>query len=269
MKNILLLAHDDEGQETRLQAALDVTRAVEGHLSCLDVITPPQVVAYSDYSGLVESALMEMERNRESANRTRLEARLAREDVPWDWQDATGFAASTIENNAGLADLVVLSLRLDENAPTEMRRLAGQVAKSADRPVLAVPKDGKGIDLSGPVLVAWDGSREADEALREAVPLLRLSSEVILFDLDDPEGTFAAEEAARYLSRHGIHARVDVAHREIGDTIWSAILRHAHEAGAAYVVMGAYGHSPAVETMLGGVTRSMLAQSDLPLLLAH
>jgi nucleotide-binding universal stress UspA family protein len=33
--------------------------------------------------------------------------------------------------------------------------------------------------------------------------------------------------------------------------------------------MGAYGHSPAVETMLGGVTRSMLAQSDLPLLLAH
>ena len=29
MKNILLLIHDDPGQEARLQAALDITRAVE------------------------------------------------------------------------------------------------------------------------------------------------------------------------------------------------------------------------------------------------
>ena len=38
MKNILLLVHDDHGQEARLQAALDITRAVEGHLTCVDAI---------------------------------------------------------------------------------------------------------------------------------------------------------------------------------------------------------------------------------------
>jgi hypothetical protein len=37
MRNILLLVHDDDGQQSRLHAALDLTRAVEGHLRCLDV----------------------------------------------------------------------------------------------------------------------------------------------------------------------------------------------------------------------------------------
>ena len=44
MKNILLLVHDDHGQEARLQAALDITRAVEGHLTCIDV-TPYPLIA--------------------------------------------------------------------------------------------------------------------------------------------------------------------------------------------------------------------------------
>jgi hypothetical protein len=35
MKNVLLLVHDDLGQEARLQAALDIVRAIGGHLHCL------------------------------------------------------------------------------------------------------------------------------------------------------------------------------------------------------------------------------------------
>lgn len=41
MKTIFLLVHDDEGQEARLLAALDLTRDVSGHPACLDVTVPP------------------------------------------------------------------------------------------------------------------------------------------------------------------------------------------------------------------------------------
>lgn len=41
MKNILLLVHDDDGQEVRLQAALDLVRALDGHLTCVDVTPRP------------------------------------------------------------------------------------------------------------------------------------------------------------------------------------------------------------------------------------
>lgn len=50
MKNVLLLVHDDKEQEARLRVALDVTRALSGHLTCVDVFTPPIIV--SDYTGV-------------------------------------------------------------------------------------------------------------------------------------------------------------------------------------------------------------------------
>ncbi|SFF82402.1 Nucleotide-binding universal stress protein, UspA family [Novosphingobium sp. CF614] len=269
MKNILLLAHDDEGQEARLQVALDVTRAVEGHLTCLDVVVPPAALTYDSYSGAVAAELMADEQLRETANCSRLEARLAHENVSWDLKEAVGFPGESVEAAAGLADLIVLSSPFGHGQPSELRRLVGQVAGRARRPILAVPKDAGGLDLSGTVLVAWDGSSEADAALRDAVPLLKLSGNVILLDVEETEGAFAATSAAKYLSRHDIHPRIEIARPDVDGMIYAALLEKAHEVEATYIVMGAFGHSPAVETLFGGVTRSMLAHSDLPLFLAH
>ena len=56
MKNVLLLVHDDAGQESRFQAALDITRAVEGHLTCLNVAIYPMFVSDA-YAISVEAAL--------------------------------------------------------------------------------------------------------------------------------------------------------------------------------------------------------------------
>ena len=42
MKNVMVLVHDDDGQTARLQTALNLARALEGHLSCVDV-TPTLV----------------------------------------------------------------------------------------------------------------------------------------------------------------------------------------------------------------------------------
>ena len=38
---------------------------------------------------------------------------------------------------------------------------------------------------------------------------------------------------------------------------------------AAMIVMGAYGHSPARERLFGGVTRSLLSQMTVPVLMEH
>eukprot|EP01037_Dinobryon_pediforme_P037902 gene37902-45620_t len=94
MKTVLLLVHDDTGQESRLQAALDLTRALDGHLSCLDVAVPATVDG--DYYGIAAVALLEDERTREAENKTALVARLEREDVRWDWTDATGTLADAV-----------------------------------------------------------------------------------------------------------------------------------------------------------------------------
>ncbi len=60
MKNILLLIHDDAGQEARLQAALDITRALGGHLKCVDV-TPLTVIPDDAFGSDGSAVLLEHE----------------------------------------------------------------------------------------------------------------------------------------------------------------------------------------------------------------
>ena len=95
MKNVLLLVHDDAGQEARLQCALDLTRAIEGHLACVDVAIMPRFM--DDYvSSGGEGVLIAQEEAREARNRYRLEQRLTAEDVPWHWADGEGAIADSL-----------------------------------------------------------------------------------------------------------------------------------------------------------------------------
>src|SRR6476619_3142179 len=94
MKNVLLLVHDDTGQEARLQAALDLTRALSGHLYCLDVAQVP--VLADGFGGASIAILMEDEREREASNRSKTEPRLAAEGVSWSWTEKTGFIPDCI-----------------------------------------------------------------------------------------------------------------------------------------------------------------------------
>ncbi|PBN42916.1 hypothetical protein [Sphingobium sp. D43FB] len=99
MKNVLLLVHEDVGQEARLQAALDLTRALDGHLICLDVAVLP-VLAADPYSGDGSAILLQEERDRESRNRARIEERLGKEDVSWDMAAVVGDLASSRPSSA-------------------------------------------------------------------------------------------------------------------------------------------------------------------------
>ena len=72
----------------------------------------------------------------------------------------------------------------------------------------------------------------------------------------------------RHLARHGIEAtleRVCKAHEDDG----SVLLRQCDRFDADLLVMGAYGHSRATELILGGATRTVLAEASLPVLMSH
>jgi nucleotide-binding universal stress UspA family protein len=264
MKNILVLIHDDPGQEARLQAALDVTRAVNGHLICLDVATIMPFVG--DATGISGGAmLLEVERESETANRARIEPRVAAEGVAWQWIDTTDYVAPALESAAGLADLIVVNTALETLPLPDMRAIAASLVANARKPVLAVPQDAKGFAI-GAALVAWDGSREAADALAAAVPLLGLADRVTIVEVDDGSIGAPAEEAAVYLSRHGIEPRID---RETGSAAADILLARAASGAFDYIVMGGFGHSRMVEAVFGGVTRRLLEESPIPLLITH
>lgn len=207
MKNILLLVHDDAGQESRLQAALDLTRALEGHLACIDVTMVPNFAG--DYDGTGSAMLIADERNREAHNKASLEARLASEDVAWSWSDVAGFAAEAVLDAAALADLIVLNRKLDHFSYPDMQDIVSHIVMKARKPVVAVPETARSFKL-GRALIAWDGQASSAATMRACVPLLALAEDVQIFMARDGAEQTAPKEAAEYLSRHNIHVSIRI-----------------------------------------------------------
>lgn len=265
MKNVLLVVHDDVGQEARYQAALDLVRMLDGHLTCLDVAEYPAMVG-DDYG--VAAMLLDDERQREATNRSRLEKRLAVEGLPWTWIDTTGSFTNCIADTAGLADIIVVNRRLDSFPIPDMRNIAAETLLKVGKPLLAVPEISRGVKFHGHAMIAWDGSEEAIAALREAVPLLRLAGRVTIFEVDDGSVTQPSEEAAAYLARHDIPSTVRPKHPALLGAA-REILKQVELSRPDYLVMGAFEHGRFHEAVFGGVTRTMLTESPIPLLLAH
>mgnify|MGYP001371882278 CR=1 FL=1 len=264
MKNILLLVHDDHGQEARFQAALDITRAIEGHLTCIDV-TPYPVIA-GDGFGFAETVVVLDERDSEAKNKSLISEQLSREDVSWSWLDVTDEIAGAVLDAADLADLIILNCALDGFPLPDMRDITSRIVSRASAPVLAVPETLERFELER-ALVAWDGRPSSAAALRAAVPLLTFAKEVEIFAAQGPGNHTAPEEAALYLSRHGIKA--SIRSTDIGK--FHADFLIADEAvlfDADYIVMGAYGRGRLRETF-GGTTKNLLTKSKHPLLMSH
>jgi nucleotide-binding universal stress UspA family protein len=266
MKNILLLVHDDAGQEARLQAALDATRALDGHLECLDIAQIP--VLFDDLNSTSAAMmLMDDEVDREKANRQRLEARLAGEGVAWSWTDAVGDIAEIVVERSAMADLVVLNRQIVDGLP-DMRGITGAIVTGANKPVLAVADDLRTFNPFGRALIAWDDTDAARSTMQAAIPLLKLASAVELLHVAERGKEAELAAAALYLSRHGIHAEVKQAfddEHSVAEVIAGEVTRW----GADWLVMGAYDHSRLREALFGGTTRQILTNCSVPVILAH
>lgn len=266
MKTILLHVDNDTGMEGRFQTSLSLARDLEAHLTCLQV-TPTtsymlgEATASPATFDLLMRSIEEPARNQRAA----LEARLASEMVSWDWRVRSGDAVREILDQARLVDVIVVSGGAGSDGPDPT--LAGTVALHAQLPVLAIPAGTSGIDLSGPMMIAWNGSHEAANALRHSLPLIRRAASVHLVAIEESGATFSANDAAIYLSRSDVHAEVH--ERRAEPSIQEALKAAAREIGAACIVMGAYGHSRVRELVFGGVTRHMLQSCRVPLFLSH
>lgn len=268
MRSILLHIYEDEALESRLNTALDLARAFAAHLTCLHA-TP-----FEDYLALDPLVVAELPeefsekmKRRRLALQARIEDRLKAEGVQWDWVHENDLLSTALIRHSALADLVIVSLAGPAFMRGDPRPLASRVAMNSTTPVLGIPQTIERFEVGAPAIIAWNGSPEAAAAVKGAIPLLQRSSRVQLLEVEEKESAFPKDRLARYLARHDVHVEIIERRQEgrISDIIHDA----ARKARAGLVVMGAYGHSRLRELLLGGVTRDLTVDSDVPLLLAH
>lgn len=271
MKSILLHINDDQGLEARIQVSLDLARAFDGHLKCLQAVSY-ETFAPGDMYGSAMAAAMPVIKEAAEKLRADTEADLANEDVNWEWEFQYGMAEHRLLELSALNDVIVVGPHDIGESDKRASRMVGELVTQGRTPVLVVPGKAKGLDCSGPAMVAWNGSSESCIALRAAVPLLKQASSVYLVTVSEEDDRdqfdFPPVSGAEYLSRHGIDSEIiDIPQgaEPIAETLFAA----ADTRKCAYMVMGAYGHSRLAQMLLGGVTRRVLTDPKLPILLAH
>ncbi|MFC5578417.1 universal stress protein [Lysobacter niabensis] len=184
------------------------------------------------------------------------------------WLVAQGHVGDVLRYIGNWHDLLVLA-RDDGDLWGSPAALAS-IALQVDLPCLVVPpgKEQLGLDC---MAVAWNGSVEAIRALHGALPLLRRAKRIVVLSgkrktllpaLPTPE--FSLET---WFRRHELAVEFEVLDDEADKGV--SIHDAARGARADLLVMGAYGRSRFAERVLGGVTRYMLQQGDLPLLIRH
>ena len=271
MKSISLYAHDDDGMESRLQAALDVARMQNGHVECVTA-KPLTALMMSDPFGasFIVPEVLESIDNEAEAAQARMAARMTKEDVAWSLFEGDGEPAEILAARARFADLVVLSLGQSDSSGDLPPMLIGDVVMNSNVPILAVPNDLDRIIYDGIAVVAWNGTVEAANAMRAAVPLLVKAKAVHIVTVtdDDDAITYPQTDAAAYLSRHGITPEIHLIPRD-GKSVKDALKVAVDDIKADWMVMGAYGHSRLRELLFGGVTRNFLSNSSIPILIAH
>ena len=111
MKTILLHIRADNGMESRLQAAFDLSRATGAHISCLQIAPLPELVAADLYgSGYLVPEAIDAVRRQDEEMRRALEERLRREGMAWDWHYRSGDLVQGLLETGRLADAMLVSL---------------------------------------------------------------------------------------------------------------------------------------------------------------
>ncbi len=139
--------------------------------------------------------------------------------------------------------------------------------------VMVVPRHGMLPDAGlKRIAVAWNESDESLRAIRAALPMLRRAGRVDVVMVDPPshssERSDPGGQICMMLARHGVKAEVSILSRTMYK-VSDVVARFAAEHEVELIVMGAYGHSRLREALLGGATRELLEQTELPLLMAH
>lgn len=273
LKDILVHIDDRKTSAGRLAAALALAESHGAHLTGLYILQRPYIPAYAEAQ--IDSRIIEMQR--EQALKTAAEAKAAFEkatgtgNVVAEWRQVEGDGGEQLALHGRYADLIVIS-QSPEDLIFQRDDLPDRLVMEAGRPLLVLPREGKVASLGNKVLVAWDGSERAARAVHDALPILEQAEQVTVVSVDPKSkpslsDELSAADLAHHLARHDVNVTSEHAERQ--GSVAETLTKRAQELGCDLLVMGAYGHARVSEIVLGGVSRSMIDEASMPVLMSH
>jgi nucleotide-binding universal stress UspA family protein len=183
--------------------------------------------------------------------------------------ETSGALADAAVRVARTKDLAVVMLPPDDGS---LPGLFDRLLMESGHGVLGVPSSYEGPMRFERVVIGWNGSLECARAVTQAMPILKQASAVtvVVVDQDRMAGEELPDtlEIVRHLQAHGVRAEWISA--DSGSLKTSqALLAEARRLDAHLIVAGAQTSGGFLQWLTGSVSRELLVETHIPLLIAH
>ncbi len=276
-KSILTVVSDPDVASSALEEAVTIARIHDAHLEVIAAGVDRTQIGYY-YAG---APVQFMEESLEAAKAEAAAAekfvneRLEGAGIRWSSETAVAQLAglnALVSQKARYSDLVIQPRPYCEGCGPEQEVIVESALFDGRAPVMIVPPRARPRSGAGRIVLGWNESAEALAAAKAALPLLKMADIVSIVMVDppkhgpdrsDPGGAFS-----QYLVRHGVKVEISILAKTM-PRVSDVLMRHARDINADLLVMGAYGHSRFREAILGGATRYVMEQAEIPVLMAH
>ncbi|GBR06614.1 universal stress protein [Gluconobacter cerinus] len=290
IKNILLPLTGADDLDSVMSVALDFARRFDAHLSAVVVGSDPTEVATLAGEGISAGMVTEMiDAAATEAHRRAIRIRhsfdsfvhnngLRRVEASKIGMSIGGGVSASLEVLDGtehdaltwrsrLADMTLVPNLISATDPRASETLHAILFDSGRPLVIAPPIAPK--TVGSRIAIAWNGTPESSLALRCILPWAHTAEGVQVLTCQEyqrrgPTG----DDVVRYLRLHGISATTracDPINKDVG----AGLLKGAEDFGADMLSMGAYSHSRLRQMILGGVTRHILENMKLTVLMSR
>ncbi len=286
IRKILLPLTGTAAGGAALQTALMVARMWDAHVSAFHVRVDSRDVAPLAGEGLSGAMIEEMMSATEKESNERAHAVRAmferfvhdNDVVVSDGQAGpTGATASFASVTGREEDLVAQLARLADLTVVPHPE-AGEDVSSSDalhavlfdsgRPVMIAPRTAPA-SVGSRVCIAWNGTAESAAAVHAVLPWTQRAQAVRVLSAQEYQRRGpGSQNLAAYLALHEVRAEL-ATFRPIDRDVGAGMLAAAREFNADLLAMGAYSHSRLRQLILGGVTRHVLENATLPVMMCR
>ncbi len=284
IRKLLLPLTGTAAGEAALATALIAARIWNAHVTALHVRVDSRDMAPLAGEGLSGAMIEEMMSATEKESSDRAHAVHAMFDrfvtqhgvTVADARPKAGMATASYAAVTGREEDLVAQLARLADLTVVPHPEAGEDVSSSDalhavlfdsgRPVLIAPRIAP-TTMGERVCIGWNGTAESAAAVLGAMPWMQRAQAVRVLTAEEYQRRGPGAAAlVDYLALHNVSAEV-ATFRPVDKEVGAGLLAAAREFGADFIAMGAYSHSRLRQLILGGVTRHVLENSTLPILM--
>lgn len=276
-KSICIFLASDKDKEAILASASSLANRFGAHLEicCLGIDSTQSVGFYAGAPAMIYQEALDTAKTAADTLTEAVKSSLRNANLRWSVDSAVltlGSVSAYVGLKARFSDLVVLPLPYGEGRGTQDEIITEAALFDGDSPVLILPKPGANLPDFSKIVVAWNQSDESLQAIRSALPLLKVADLVNVLVVDPPAHGIERSDpgglVTQWLVRHGVKVDISIIAKTLPQ-ISDMLRRHCKDQDADLLVIGAYSHSRLRQAILGGTTRNLLEQADTPVFMAR